>query len=59
MNWQHADTAPTEASLCQVENSQVEDNMQYDDKVVTTIDVHIQTPRLKRSSPFIPFAPKR
>ena len=44
---------------CQVENSQVEDNIQNDGKVVTTIDVDIQTPPLKRSSPSIPNAPKR
>ena len=44
--------------LCQVENSQVEDNMRYDGKVATTIDAGIQTPPLKRSSPFIPNAPK-
>ena len=45
--------------LCQVENSQVEDNTRYDGEVATTIDVGIQTPPLKRSSPFIPNAPKR
>ena len=38
---------------------QLEDNIQYDGKVATTIDVGNQTPPLKRSSPFIPFAPKR
>ena len=42
--------------LCQVENSQVED----EGKVATTIDVGIQTPPpVKRSSPSIPNAPKR
>ena len=41
---------------CQVEK---EDNIQNDGKVVATIDVGIQTPPLKRSSPSMPNAPKR
>ena len=45
--------------LCQVENSQVEDNMRYDGEVATTTDVDTHTTPLKRSSPFIPNAPKR
>ena len=45
--------------LCQIdENSQVEDNMQNNDEIPTTIDVGIRTPPLKRSSPSIPNAPK-